>query len=454
MRSVRIFALLRPRQVLPLILALSLGSAVPTLARAGTADQIASVVAKVSPSVVGIVVTRPPTTGEDGSDPKMVSASSDKPTVAVGSGFIIDPSGFVATNKHVVLGATAISVVAADGVRYKATVVGMPSKVDMALLHIDARRPLPAVQFGNSDKMRAGDTVIAIGSPFGLDSTVTAGILSAVNRDIMESPFDDYLQTDAAINHGNSGGPLFNLAGEVIGMNSIIIAPGTGSVGLGFALPSSDLQFVFDRLIKTGHVKAGMLPVYTQPVTWMLHQAFATPDLHGALISYVHDDDGQMMHGQIKAGDVILSFNGQKISDPRDLARKAAWAPIGSDATLEICRHGVHENVHVTIHEWPEDKLALPLDDARKPLGLELAMVRGANDQPAVAVASVDPAGTAADGGFQKDDIIVAVQETSIRDPEQVLQALSAQAAQKRHVAAVLVERDKKLTWMPLAVPE
>ena len=220
------------RQVLMIGGVLSIGLAAPTIAKAGTSgDQIASVVAKVSPAVVGIVVTRPPTVEEDGSAPKTVSA--DRPTVALGSGFIIDPSGFIATNKHVVLDATSIFVVATDGVRYKASVVGMPSKADMALLRIEAGRPLPFVQFGNSDKMRAGDTVIAIGSPFGLDNTVTAGILSAVNRDVMESPFDDYLQTDAAINHGNSGGPLFNLAGEVVGMNSIIIAPGTGSVGLG-----------------------------------------------------------------------------------------------------------------------------------------------------------------------------------------------------------------------------
>jgi serine protease Do len=255
------------RQVVTIVGALSIGLVAPTIAKAGTSgDQIASVVSKVSSAVVGIVVTRPPTVEEDGSAPRTVSA--DRPTVAVGSGFIIDPAGFIATNKHVVLGATLISVVAIDGVRYKASVVGMPSKSDMALLRIDAGRPLPFLQFGNSDKMRVGDTVVAIGSPFGLDNTVTAGILSAVNRDIMESPFDDYLQTDAAINHGNSGGPLFNLAGEVVGMNSIIIAPGTGSVGLGFALPSSDLQFVFDRLRKTGHVQAGMLPIFTQPVTY------------------------------------------------------------------------------------------------------------------------------------------------------------------------------------------
>jgi serine protease Do len=453
MSIVRYLAMGRLRQVLTAVVALSIGSATPMSAKAGTTgDQIASVVAKVSPAVVGIVVTRPPTVEENGSAPKTVSA--DRPTMAVGSGFIIDPSGFIATNKHVVLGANSISVVAADGVHYKASVVGMPSKSDMALLRVDAGRPLPFLQFGSSDKMRVGDTVIAIGSPFGLDNTVTAGILSAVNRDVMESPFDDYLQTDAAINHGNSGGPLFNLSGEVIGMNSIIIAPGTGSVGLGFAIPSSDLQFVFDRLRKTGHVQAGMLPIYTQPVSFMLHEALDTPDLHGALISEVRDDDGAMMHGELKSGDVILSFNGQKIMDPRDLARKAAWAPIGSDAALEICRHGEHQIVHVTIHEWPEDKAAAPKGDMRKSLGLELLSARDGKNAPIVTVASVDPMGTAADSGIQKDDVIVEVQQTSISEPDQALQLLASASAQKHRVAAVLVERDKKLTWMPLTVPQ
>ena len=402
MSIVRCLVMHRLRCVLAGV-AVSVALATPQIAKSETAGtSVAAVVAKVSPSVVGITVTRPPAPPADGSDPAMVNAASERPTMAIGSGFIIDPSGFVATNKHVVAGATSIFVVAADGVRYKASVVGMPSKSDMALLRIQPGHPLPAVPLGDSDKMRVGDTVIAIGSPFGLDNTVTTGILSAVNRDIMESPFDDYLQTDAAINHGNSGGPLFNMAGEVIGMNSVIIAPGTGSVGLGFALPSSDLKFVFDRLMKTGQVKAGMLPIYTQPVTWLLQQALGTPDLHGALISKVHDDDGKMMHGEIKSGDVILSFNGQKIWDPRDLARKAAWAPIGSDAAIEICRNGVHKTVHVMIHEWPEDKPSQPRDNEPKALGLELASAVDEADKPIVKVAAVDPAGTAADGGLER----------------------------------------------------
>jgi serine protease Do len=247
---------------------------------------------------------------------------------------------------------------------------------------------------------------------------------------------------------------LFNLAGEVIGMNSVIFAPGTGSVGLGFAIPSTDLQFVYDRLIRSGQVQAGMLPIYTQQVSWGLQQALKAPDLHGALVSQVHDDGGKMMQGKIKPGDVIVSFNGQKITDPRDLARKAAWAPIGSDAELELSRAGMRSVVHVTIHEWPEVKPASPDGDLPKQLGLQLASARGDNDQPIVTVSSIDPNGTAAYSGIQQGDRIIEVQQTYIASPEQAMKLFAAQASHKERFVAVLVEHDKKATWMPLAIPE
>jgi serine protease Do len=447
--------MIRSRFALTASLVLALAVVSPRFANADVPlDPIAAVVAKVSPAVVGITAARPPKAEGDSTGGKMASAASERPTFAVGSGFIIDPSGYISTNKHVAENATALFVTTADGQRYKATIIGMPGKADMALLKIEAGHPLPAIKFGDSDKMRAGDTVIAIGSPFGFDNTVTAGIVSAVNRDIMESPFDDYIQTDAAINHGNSGGPLFNLAGEVIGMNSVIFSPSTGSSGLGFAIPSNDLTFVYDRLMRTGEIQAGMLPVYTQPVSWLLQQAFKAPDLHGALVSRVHDDDGKMMQGKIKPGDVILSFNGQKITDPRDLARKVAWAPIGSDAQLEILRGGVNSVVHLTIHAWPEAKPASPDGDLPKRLGLELASAVGDNNQPIVTVASIDPAGTAAYSGIQPGDTILEVQQTPIADPAQAMKLFSAPAAGKYHFVAVLVEHEKKATWMPLAIPE
>ena len=347
----------RPHLLLAIFVVLPLAAAPlrPADAAAPPSDPIAEVVAKVRPAVVRIVSVKPPKQEEGRSSQVAQASVPDLTNTAIGSGFLITPTGFIATNKHVIENSVAVFVATADGVRYKAKVVGATARADIALLKIETgEHQLPSVPWGNSDKVQVGDTAIAIGSPFGFDSSVSAGVVSAVNRDIMESPFDDYIQTDAAINHGNSGGPLFNVQGEVIGMNSVLIAPGTGSVGLGFAIPSNDLHFVFDRLMATGDVKAGMLPVRTQQVTWMIQQAIGTPGREGALVSSLEGEGDKMMNGQIKPGDVILAFNGQKVKDPRDLARKVAWAPIGSDAALLISRGGAQQTVHVKVQGWPE----------------------------------------------------------------------------------------------------
>jgi serine protease Do len=442
------------RHVLTVVLVLLAGVTLPRIAHAaGEPGAIATVVAKVSPAVVRVITVRPPKPEDEKAGPKVASASASEMSTATGSGFIIEPSGFIATNKHVVEEAAAVFVMTADGERYQASIVGMPGKVDMALLRIYASHKLPTVPLGDSDKMRVGDTVIAIGSPFGFDNSATAGIVSAVNRDIMESPFDDYLQTDAAINHGNSGGPLFNMDGEVIGMNSVIFSPSTGSSGLGFAIPSNDLKFVYERLMKTGAVRAGMLPIHTQQVSWMLKLALDAPDLHGALVTSIHDDHDMMLQGKIKPGDIITSFNGEKVWDPRDLARKAARAQIGTDAMLEISQNGVNETIHVTVQEWPEAAPVTLADNGQRKLGLELASAQGEKGEPVVTVASVDPMGTAADSGIQKGDIIREIQQTPVSEPDQALRLFLVQSSLRHHFAAVLVERDKKISWMPLAVP-
>jgi serine protease Do len=367
-------------------------------------EPIAAMVARVSPAVVRVISVRPPAPAAAQPGAKTADApAGDGPAVAFGSGYVIDPSGFIGTNKHVVDGAISVFVVTADGIHYPAKIVGMAGEADIALLKINVGdKPLPYVRFGDSDKVRVGNRVFAIGSPLGFDDTVTSGIISALNRNIMESPFDDYLQTDAAINHGNSGGPLVNLAGEVIGMTSVIFSPDPGSSGIGFALPSRSLQFVFDRLMKTGKINAGKLPIHIQAVTWALQQALHAPDLWGALVVSVQDNSGAMLQGEIKAGDVIRTFNGQPVADPRELARHAAASPIGSDATLQLFRAGVIETVHVKIQAWPEAKPGVLKDDGPQTLGLELTSGRGGNDQPIVTVASVDPAGSAARSGIQK----------------------------------------------------
>jgi serine protease Do len=414
-------------------------------------DPIAAMVAKVAPAVVRIITVWPPTPDATKTG---AHSSGDNVKTGIGSGFIIDPSGYIGTNKHLIDGAISVFVITADGVRYPAKTVGMPVRADIALLRIDAGdKQLPFVQFGDSDKVRVGDQAIAIGSPFGFENTVTSGIISALNRDIMESPFDDYLQTDAAINHGNSGGPLFNLSGEVIGMTSVIFSPDPGSAGVGFAVPSNSLKFVFDRLMKTGKVSAGMLPVHTQPISWGLKMALQAPDLLGALVTSVQDPGDTMLHGKIQAGDVIMTFNGQKVVDPRDLARKVARSPIGSDAELEILRGDHDEAVHVAIQALPEAK-PIVLEDQPRMLGLGLTAEQQNDGGRVVKVASVDPNGTAASSGIQNGDTLVEVQQTPVSEPDQALRVLRDVSSGNRHFAAVLVRHDKTLTWLALAVPD
>ena len=416
---------------------------------------IAVMVAKVSPAVVSVFTVRAPT--HDQNKPAAMAAdalAANRKSGATGSGYIVDPSGYIATNKHVIEGAIRLFVVTADGVRYPAEIAGMADQADIALLRIDAgQKPLPFVQFGDSSLMRPGDKVFAIGSPLGFDVTVTSGIISAINRDVMESPFDSYLQTDAAMNHGNSGGPLVYMAGEVIGMASVIFSPDPGSSGLGFAIPSNALKFVYGRLMRAGEVSAGMLPIHTQAVTWMLQQALDTPDLQGALVTSVEDDSGGMPLDKIQAGDVIRTFNEQQILDPRDLARKAAQAPVGSDVVLGVIRGGQSAAVHVTIHTYPKAKPIVLDNDGPRILGLDLAASQRANGQPIVTVASVDPAGMAAESGLVQGDIIVEVQQTAVSVPDEAWRILWARSAVKHRFTAVLVEHDNKLSWLSVAVP-
>jgi serine protease Do len=439
-----------------MLVSLQIAVTSPRIARAETrSDTISAIVAKVKPAVVKIISVKQPGKKTDSPPSQVAGASvpdSDKPMTADGSGFLIDPAGFIATNKHVIEDSASLFVITDDGIRYRATIVGVTAKSDIALLKIDAGKPLPFVGFGDSDKMRVGDTVIAIGTPFGFDESVTAGIVSAVNRDISESPFDDYIQTDAPINHGNSGGPLFNMAGEVIGMNSVLFAPGnfSGSIGLGFSIPSDVLSFVYQRLIADGRVRAGMLPIRTQQIKWMLSRAIGAPGLSGALVDAVDLDGDKAMQGQIEPGDIVLTFNGQPVSDPRDLARKAAMSPIGSDAALEIFRNGQRKVVHVPIQGWPEGKPPVLSDATPKTLGLGLAV----GPKGGVEVATIDPAGSAASSGIKTGDVIVRIQDRAVSDPDQALAMLKALPPGKDAYVAVLVDRDGQRTWMPLAIPE
>jgi len=312
--------------------------------------------------------------GQGGQTPHRVNS--------LGSGFIIDPSGLVVTNNHVIADADEINVILNDGTTLKAEIIGRDTKTDLALLKVKPDKPLKAVKFGDSDKLRLGEWVIAIGNPFSLGGTVTAGIVSARNRDINSGPYDNYIQTDAAINRGNSGGPLFNLNGEVIGVNTAIISPSGGSIGIGFAVPSKTVVPVIEQLRQYKEVRRGWLGVRIQQVTDEIADSLSIKPARGALIAGV-DDQGPAKPAGIEPGDVIVKFDGQDIKEMRDLPKIVAETPVGKDVEVTIIRKGKEETKTVKLGRLAEEKqaaLTTPKPETaeaqpavKKALGLDLA---------------------------------------------------------------------------------
>ena len=258
---------------------------------------------------------------------------------SLGSGFLIDPSGVVITNNHVIEGADRIEITFTDGTTLPATLAGSDPKTDLAVLRVESDETLPYVRFGDSGKLRVGDWVMAIGNPFGLGGSVTAGIVSALNRDIHAGNYDDFIQTDAAINRGNSGGPLFNLDGEVVGVNSAIISPSGASVGIGFAVPASTAQPIVEQLLKYGETRRGWIGVRIQTVTPDIAESLGLGPVRGALIAGL-TEGGPAAAGGLEPGDVVLAFDGHPISTMRDLPRMVAGTEIGSTVELQIFRDG------------------------------------------------------------------------------------------------------------------
>ena len=255
---------------------------------------------------------------------------------SLGSGFIVDPAGIVITNNHVIEGANDITVILTDGTKLKAEVVGKDSKVDVAVLKVKPAHPLPAVPFGDSETMRVGDPVMAVGNPFGLGGTVTAGIVSARNRNIDNGPYDNYIQTDASINKGNSGGPLFDMKGEVIGINTAILSPSGGSIGIGFATPSDTVTPIIAQLREFHEVRRGWLGVRIQPVTDDIAEALGLGTPHGALVAGI-DDKGPAGPAGLKKGDVIVTFDGHDVHESRDLPKSSPPRPSARTSPCRSC---------------------------------------------------------------------------------------------------------------------
>lgn len=273
---------------------------------------------------------------------------------SLGSGFLIDPSGVVITNNHVIEGADRIEITFTDGTTLPATLAGSDPKTDLAVLRVESDEALPYVRFGDSGKLRVGDWVMAIGNPFGLGGSVTAGIVSALNRDIHAGNYDDFIQTDAAINRGNSGGPLFNLDGEVVGVNSAIISPSGASVGIGFAVPASTAQPIVEQLLKYGETRRGWIGVRIQTVTPDIAESVGLGPVRGALIAGL-TEGGPAAAGGLEPGDVVLAFDGHPISTMRDLPRMVAGTEIGSTVELQIFRDGETLTRRVDIARLEDD---------------------------------------------------------------------------------------------------
>jgi serine protease Do len=356
--------------------------------------------------------------------------------MALGSGFIIDPSGYVVTNNHVVGEADKVTVIFQDDSKHPAKIVGKDAKTDLALLKIDAPQPLPFVKFGDSDKARVGDWVIAVGDPFGLGGTVTKGIISARGRPVEDQSYVDFLQVDASINKGNSGGPTFDLAGDVIGINTAIFSPNGGSVGIGFAIPSNSARPVIEQLKNSGHVERGWLGVQIQEVTPEIASSIGMDQNHpvGALVAAVTDGSPAAKAG-IKVGDVVEKFDGKPVDKMRDLPRLVAETNIGKGVEITVLRSGQQVTLEATVAQLDEAKVATASTGGGedKPgkansLGLSLSSLSPdarkrlniPKDVQGVLVSRVKEGSPAADHGIEAGDIIVKVNGQDVVQPEDV----------------------------------
>ncbi|WP_213774315.1 Do family serine endopeptidase [Bradyrhizobium sp. dw_78] len=363
-----------------------------------------------------------------------------------GSGFFISPDGYAVTNNHVVDHAQSVQVTTDDGTIYTAKVIGTDKKTDLALIKVEGKKDFTYVKFSDAQP-RVGDWVVAVGNPFGLGGTVTAGIVSARGRDIGAGPYDDYVQIDAPINKGNSGGPAFDTSGNVIGVNTAIFSPSGGSVGIGFDIPAATAKLVVAELKDKGYVTRGWLGVQVQPVTADIADSLGMKQARGAMVDNPQDGSPAAKAG-IEAGDVITAVNGADVKDARDLARNISTMAPGASVKLDILHKGTARTVSVALGEMPDDHQANAGGDhaadlAGTPhLGLQLAPageVAGSGDK-GVVVTSVDPAGPAAEHGFRTGDVILNVGGNIVSNAADVRAALNAAKESGKHSVLMRVK--------------
>lgn len=375
-----------------------------------------------------------------------------------GSGFFISADGYIVTNNHVVDKATEVTVLTNDGKTYTAKVIGTDEKTDVALIKVDGGKDFPFVKFAEGDS-RVGDWVIAVGNPFGLGNTVTAGIVSARGRDIGAGPYDDFIQIDAPINKGNSGGPTFNLKGDVVGMNTAIYSPTGGSVGIGFDIPAATVQQIVADLKEHGSVTRGWLGVQIQPITDEIAESLGLKSDKGALVADSQDGSPAIAAG-VKTGDAILSVDGKTVDSPRDLARKiAAYSP-GTTVTLSVWRDGKAQDIQVKLGKLPDQAQQASADDnsggdSVGKLGLSVAPasdVTGTPTDKGVAVVSVDPNGPAADKGIQVGDVILSVGGKTVAKPSDVSAGVDTAKAEGKKAVLMQLKSGTQLRFVAVPV--
>ena len=470
--------------------------AVPSWARPSP-DSFADLAAKLLPAVVNISTTQTIKAGKDSpAGPDMPQFPPGSPfeeffkdflnknhgdeggtpqalprhATSLGSGFIIDPSGLVVTNNHVIADADEITVTMQDDTNFKAEVVGRDTKIDVALLRIKSPKPLPSVKFGDSDQIRIGDWVLVIGNPFGLGGSVTAGILSARAREINAGPYDDFLQTDAAINRGNSGGPMFNMAGEVVGISTAIFSPSGGSIGIGFALPSNLARPVLEQIRDYGHARRGWLGINIQSVTDEIAENLGLDKPKGALIASVKDGGPAQIAG-IQPGDVVLDFDGKDVTDMRHLPRLVAETPIDKVVKVTVWRKRKEVSLDVKVGELKEDVQEASLPANPKPaapsggvqvLGLSLSNLTPdlreryalAEDAAGVVVTDVAAKSQAAEKGVRAGDVIVEVAQEDVKNASQINDLVAEAKKQGRKSVLLLVDRQGDLRFVALKIDQ
>jgi serine protease Do len=460
--------------------AILLGSAVVS---AQAHESFADLAEKLLPSVVNISTTQV-IEGQPGVEMPMVPPGSpfeeffkeflerSQPhqrqhrATSLGSGFIVDERGYVITNNHVIQDADEISVILHDETRLKAKVVGRDTKTDIAVLKVEPAGKLPAVSFGDSDKVRVGDWVVAIGNPFGFGGTVTTGIISARGRDINAGPYDDFLQTDAPINRGNSGGPMFDLDGEVIGINTAIFSPSGGSVGIGFAIPSNSARPVVEQLIAHGQVRRGWLGVRIQAVT----ETLGLKDAKGALVASTIEG-GPAEKAGIRAGDIVLQFDGKDIEEMRRLPRIVAETDVDKTVDVVVWRGGSKHTLEVKVGALNEgeEKMAARASEKESSkgasekiddLGLTIAVLDDKlrqrfeidDETQGVVVTDVDPSGNAAAKGMRAGDVIVEVSQTPVSTPAEVVDKIEEATKAERKSLLLLVEGESGVRWVAVRI--